>query len=710
MQIIKSYMLIALMLMSCESERKNLRDTRPTDDGENNPGFLDTIEQSVSPSEPTEVKIGNSTWKLPQGSLQSGQVRLSRSDTTPEMTDLESSLLSDALSDILTIEVYDDTKKHLGSGDLAIPYDLQQAFTGSGSNSSVGMYVITDPRTPNEMRGLIPNEELSIAGGASLLLAGKSEFTAKIQLKLTYAVVFLVTYTEPALTKLNVIKANSAESKGGSQAETVVISQTSQSMSSAAVEIDNGNSYTNSTTVQLQLSGDDADEMYVTGEAGCTSGGNWESFSPTKEWTLSTTNVVSRVYARFRSGESVSRCMSDSITHDNLAPAAPSGVSDGETSASLTSTPTLSWSASTDDGAGVSYYELAIGSSAGASDVKNWHNVGNLTSIVVSALSLTQSSQYYASVRAVDLAGNRGQYTSSNGWTVSSAANLTCPTNYIKVPADSALDVAEFCVMKYEAKIKNEDAGHTTYDEQMEADSRPGGTPWVEISRNQARSECSAIGLGYSLITNSQWQSIARNIESAQSPAGFYLNWSNNSIADQESINRGNSDNTAGKLDVTDTNDPCNGTGNNSCTDYSDTDFTQKRTHTFSNGSIIWDFAGNVWEHVYDDVISIYGLPTEMKISEVDASFGDACLLPGCSGPQGKPKAAFGPAGDFHLKNMGEYGGLGKAFTTDPPGGALIRGGHFYDLTDSGIFAVSNWGSSNYADPSVGFRCVYNGG
>ena len=70
----------------------------------------------------------------------------------------------------------------------------------------------------------------------------------------------------------------------------------------------------------------------------------------------------------------------------------------------------------------------------------------------------------------------------------------------------------------------------------------------------------------------------------------------------------------------------------------------------------------------------------------------------------------FGPGGDFHLKNMGEFGGLGTAFMHDPPGGALIRGGHFYDLTNAGIFAVSNWGSQAYADPTVGFRCVYNGG
>jgi hypothetical protein len=52
---------------------------------------------------------------------------------------------------------------------------------------------------------------------------------------------------------------------------------------------------------------------------------------------------------------------------------------------------------------------------------------------------------------------------------------------------------------------------------------------------------------------------------------------------------------------TTDT-DPCFVTGQPSCQNWGSADFDQKRTHTLSNDEIIWDFSGNVYEWVKDDL------------------------------------------------------------------------------------------------------------
>ena len=77
------------------------------------------------------------------------------------------------------------------------------------------------------------------------------------------------------------------------------------SVNTAALLVNDHALNTNSTAVTLTLSAPSAStEMVVTNSAGCASGGNWEPKATTKNWTLGTTNAVSRVYAKFRSGGS----------------------------------------------------------------------------------------------------------------------------------------------------------------------------------------------------------------------------------------------------------------------------------------------------------------------------------------------------------------------------------------------------------------------
>ena len=91
---------------------------------------------------------------------------------------------------------------------------------------------------------------------------------------------------------------------------------------------------------------------------------------------------------------------------------------------------------------------------------------------------------------------------------------------------------SDFCVMKYEAK---KDGG-------VMPRSVAAGFPWVKISPGSAIFACAQLGSGYELITNEMWQTIARNIETAQSAPGVYLNWSNASVSGDNALNRGHSD------------------------------------------------------------------------------------------------------------------------------------------------------------------------
>ncbi len=103
---------------------------------------------------------------------------------------------------------------------------------------------------------------------------------------------------------------------------------------------------------------------------------------------------------------------------DVTAPAQPASMTDGITTSSTSATPQLDWAASTDSLSGIAQYQIAIGSSSGASDVYAWTNAGAGLTIQISGLTLTEGSAYFASVRAVDTAGNTGVARAADGWTI----------------------------------------------------------------------------------------------------------------------------------------------------------------------------------------------------------------------------------------------------------------------------------------------------
>ena len=97
-------------------------------------------------------------------------------------------------------------------------------------------------------------------------------------------------------------------------------------------------------------------------------------------------------------------------------PGAPLSFNDGVSSNQSTTSPTLSWSASSAGTYPVHHYEIRIGSALDTGDAIGWTAVGNGLTAVVSGLSLVSCKDYYASVRAVDSDGNASTPTLGDGF------------------------------------------------------------------------------------------------------------------------------------------------------------------------------------------------------------------------------------------------------------------------------------------------------
>lgn len=112
-----------------------------------------------------------------------------------------------------------------------------------------------------------------------------------------------------------------------------------------------------------------------------------------------------------------------SVVKDTTAPTVSGAVTDGTSFVSVVATPTLTWTAATDAHSGVAKYQIAIGTSSGGTQISNWSDIGSVTSYQVTGLTLTRGVTYYASVRAVDNAGNTSSVILSDGWESDSQVN-----------------------------------------------------------------------------------------------------------------------------------------------------------------------------------------------------------------------------------------------------------------------------------------------
>lgn len=251
--------------------------------------------------------------------------------------------------------------------------------------------------------------------------------------------------------------------------------------------------------------------------------------------------------------------------------------------------------------------------------------------------------------------------------------------SWIAVVGNPVYDTSDFCVMKYEAS------------DIMGTANSGISTPWTGVTQNAADLGCTNLGPNYALISNSQWMTIGESIRNNGA------NW-DNGIVGSGTLNIGHSDNApaAPLAPNSDDNLACDGTGQ-TCNLSSWNQ--QKRTHQLSNGEIIWDFGGNVWEwtsDMFDNTDKLAFANTYLEYNSTNITSGVSSAL---------------PLGD--LISTGAIGlstahGIGSYYPgLTGVGGSIVRGGRFSGGTYGGIFAAFTAVDSTYSSSDLGFRCVY---
>lgn len=182
--------------------------------------------------------------------------------------------------------------------------------------------------------------------------------------------------------------------------------------------------------------------------------------------------------------------------------------------------------------------------------------------------------------------------------------------------------------------------------------------PIVNISYRSAKKLCDQAGL--KMITELQYLAIAVNIASVAS------NWTGGSVGEgslYQGIHKGNvSGPQAGAFEPKDPG--------------------ERRWHELSNGSRVFDFSGNVWSWVHDDV---HGDDEGLVKGRIAADSPSLTCAPAKSGKQG---VGYIPDGPLNWS-----------------GRALLRGGCWYSYDLAGVFSL-DYGSPGNGGGSVGVRCT----
>lgn len=271
---------------------------------------------------------------------------------------------------------------------------------------------------------------------------------------------------------------------------------------------------------------------------------------------------------------------------------------------------------------------------------------------------------------------------------------IECPANYVFVYANPNIPGStDFCVMKYEAKIQGQTNGNQAYNSTFVAESRPDGTPWVNISQTNAIAESAAIG-GH-LITETEWMTLAADVLSVK------YNWSSGEVGSGWVYNGHNDNSPANALAASSddadgyasTGNTANGPGSN-----------QKRTLYLKSGDIIWDISGNVWEYTANTMTGAQpGLTeTSWDWKQWNSAGMNWNNLPTTSRPSALASMTGlgGIATWSSLQNIGQIYSNRNASDTR----AYLRGARWSSAGNAGVLALGIYIYTSSSDEATGFR------
>lgn len=290
---------------------------------------------------------------------------------------------------------------------------------------------------------------------------------------------------------------------------------------------------------------------------------------------------------------------------------------------------------------------------------------------------------------------------------------VPCPAGFVGVPKNPEVETfGDFCIAKYEMKAETDPDG-TDEDQEMDAaatldlsqhrpEARPNGIPWGHLTREEAGSLCNK--MGWTLLTNAQWQTIARNIESNSA------NWIQDSAALR--LPRGVRAipySRAVPLEASpDDSKGCYGIASDgSCETLTwITGLDERRTHTLTNGEVIWDVGGNVAEWIADTISESDETGALTPVPDlrllVIGEYTDRTYFPA---NQGNSRRFFAPLNIKYGSSHG-MGQLLSGFVNSPYSGAILRGGDAASGVAAGIFAANLTANPNDTQTWIGFRCA----
>jgi len=196
----------------------------------------------------------------------------------------------------------------------------------------------------------------------------------------------------------------------------------------------------------------------------------------------------------------------------------------------------------------------------------------------------------------------------------------------------------------------------------------------------------------HKLFRNAEWMTIARNIEAQAS------NWQSD-VVGLDCLYGGHMDNSpASKLATSDDGTPYYGTNSSDETTVtcpfvagSDNKKASRRTMILSNGEVIWDVSGNVWEWVDEQCANASGYSsTYWWVEWTHASLSDY------------EEFVAGPSDSSYDSNKG----VGKYYGCTTSGKSLVRGAGWRSGLNAGVFAMAFSASPSGSGGDFGFRCV----